>query len=157
MTIIIFINTTTDLYRGMRDDKGKLYIYFYFLILNVCVLFITILWAFTCDFYIIGNTWVKGSKKRQNRTKWAENRESWGACRDMVLACRGMTPHHTSFREQHVVTWSFCIVACYVSQIKNYRRHAVGGASSWWKICKYCTKINTFAGKGGALCASISF
>ena len=79
----------------MEIDKDELYIYFYSLILSVCVLFITILWAFTCDFYLVGDTWAKGSKRRQNRTKWAENGECWWACLGMVLACRGMTLHHT--------------------------------------------------------------
>ena len=73
--------------------------------------------------YLIGDTWVKELKRRRKRTKGAKNRESWDSCCDMVFSCCGMPMYHTNSREQYAATWSFCVAACYVGQIEDYRRH----------------------------------
>ena len=121
----------------LLEDKQRLsvgelirvnYTYIFTLLYLVFVsYFITILWVFTCDFFLIGDTWVKGSKRRQNRTKWAENKECWCACRNMTL-------HHTNCQEQHAAAWSFCAATCYVGQIEDYWGHATAcqnHAATW--------------------------
>ena len=104
---------------------GKLirinYIYFYSFILSVFVLFSSILWAFTCDFNLVCDTWAKGPKRRQNRTKRAENGKCWWACLGMVW---------------HAASWS-CLTQKFESNMPRHDpfmlRHAkVGGMKVFW-------------------------
>ena len=104
----------------ITNGKSELYIYFYSFILSVLILFIIILWVFTCDFYLVSDIWVKGSKRKRKRTKEAENKESWDSCHDMVLACCSIFLYHTNSWEQYPTAWCFCAAACYVSLIVDF-------------------------------------
>ena len=67
----------------IQHYKGEFCIYFTLVYLVLCYVFIIILWVFTCDFYIEGDTWVKGSKRGRNETKKSDNEYFGIACRNM--------------------------------------------------------------------------
>ena len=90
LRVLIRVNYTYIFTCIKSIDKGELYIYFYSLILGVCVLFYYHFVSFYICFYFVDDTWVKKSKRRRKKTKWVKNGENWDSCHGMVLTCRSM-------------------------------------------------------------------
>ena len=121
----------------MGVDKGELYIYVYSFILSVFVLFSIILWVFTCDFYLVGDTWAKdqrGDEKGPNELKLDNANEHVATWLFHAATWPCLTQKPESNMPRHAMSIWLLTFSLYRSMTKSCHGMAVLICKTWFLL-----------------------